>query len=408
MAKIRILIIEDSVVMRKLLSDAIALETDMEIVGSAANGSIGLQRVAQIQPDIVTLDVEMPVMDGLSTVKILRRSHPHLPVIMFSRLTRRGAETTLEALASGATDYVAKPESLGGVQETIRFLRENLSPKIRIHCGKGGSGPVNRQATNAPTDRSPEKSQTDTSPVIRRISPFQRPQSTPRPFSALAEASLRERQGNTSFIRREGQPSRKPAPVEIVCIGSSTGGPNALAELFEAMPANFPVPIVVVQHMPPHFTALLAERLNSSTRTRFFEGTEGMKIEPGVGYIAPGGFHMVVKRSSNGTVLSLNEQPPVNACRPAVDVLFKSVAECYGDGTLGVILTGMGHDGTRGAQIIKQSEGQIIAQDEESSVVWGMPGSAVQAGFTDVVLPLKLIAGELTLRTNRSKSLATS
>lgn len=342
-------------VMRKLISEALARDPDIEVVGVAANGSIALQKLTQVNPDVVTLDVEMPDMDGLATLRELRKTHPTLPVIMFSTLTSRGAETTLEALARGATDYVAKPSNMGNVGECVERLRADLIAKIRIHC--------------------------------RRLLVAA---STPLPKPMAIASAPHPAIPNVNFGARS-----RP---EIVCIGTSTGGPNALAEVFKNFPANPPVPIVIVQHMPPVFTAMLAERLTTNSRIKFHEGVEGQIIEPGQGYLAPGGKHMEVIRSGGQLRVHLHEGAPENSCRPAVDVLFRSAVKVFGGGVLGVIMTGMGQDGLRGCELIHEQRGQVIVQDEASSVVWGMPGYVASAGYADKVLPLDEIAGEIANR----------
>jgi two-component system, chemotaxis family, protein-glutamate methylesterase/glutaminase len=358
MPRIRALIVDDAVVMRKLITEALARDPDIEVVGTAANGRIGLQKITQVNPDIVTLDVEMPDMNGLEMLREVRRTHPKLPIIMFSTLTRRGAEATLDAISAGATDYVTKPANVGSVNESIARLEQELIPKIKTHC--------------------------------RAILP-----SSPQQGSASSGA-----QRSATAARPGGAvPPRLPRPanarIEVVCIGTSTGGPNALADVLPLLPAHFPVPIVIVQHMPPVFTGLLAERLGKRSQITFHEGAEGDLLRPGHAYIAPGGKHMTVQRTAAGLVLGLNEDPPENSCRPAVDVLFRSVAATCGVGTLGVVLTGMGQDGAHGCRHIRERQGLVIAQDQATSVVWGMPGAVVEAGVADRVLPIQQVATEI-------------
>ncbi len=352
MPKIRVLVVDDAVVMRKMITEVLSGDPQIEIAGTAANGRIAIQKIPQVNPDLVTLDVEMPEMDGIETLREIRKVYPKLPVIMFSTLTAKGAGTTLDALALGATDYVTKPANVGSVGEGIHRLGTELVPKIKAHCRHLRVGGPPGEHTE----------------FVSRLKPVVVP------------------------------PRAVARPVEIVAIGTSTGGPNALAEVFKNFPGNFPVPIVIVQHMPPMFTALLAERLGTGSAIRFQEGAEGQVVQPGNAYIAPGGKHMEVRREGLRTVLHLTEAPPENSCRPAVDVLFRTVAACYKGGTLGVILTGMGQDGLRGCEWIREQGGQVIAQDEKSSVVWGMPGCVVQAGLADTVLPLPQVRGEIVRR----------
>ena len=324
----------------------------------AGNGEIALAKIEQLKPDIITLDIEMPEMDGLETLIAIRKIYPKLPVIMFSTLTARGATTTLDALSRGASDYVTKPANVGSVAAAQQSLRDQLIPKIKALCGKAGRV-VPAAATPAPN-------------VARPV---------PAPRSALVKAS----------------------PIEVLAIGVSTGGPNALSELLPAIPANFPVPIVIVQHMPPMFTKLLADRLDQQCEIGVHEGAVGDRILPGQAYVAPGDYHMIVKRDRANLVLALQQEPPENSCRPAVDVLFRSVVGIYGSGTLGVILTGMGQDGLRGCELIRDVGGQVLAQDEQSSVVWGMPGFVANAGVADAVLPLNQIAGEIVRRVQKGR-----
>ena len=353
MPKLRVLIVDDSVVIRRLVSDIITADPDLEVAGVAANGRIALDRIPQVNPDIITLDVEMPEMGGLETLKELRRTYPRLPVIMFSTATERGGVTTLEALSLGASDYVTKPANVGRVGEGIARVRDDLIPKIKALCG------------------------------LRR-SEFR------VPSSGLTQNPKPKTQNLT--FRNSG------ARVEIVAIGTSTGGPNALADLLPELPGDFPVPVVIVQHMPPIFTKLLADRLAARIPLEIAEGNAGDPLRPGKIWIAPGDYHMGLEKSAHGARVKLNQEPPENSCRPAVDVLFRSVVQVYGAGTLGVILTGMGQDGLRGCEYIREAGGQVLIQDEASSVVWGMPGIVARAGLADKELPLNQLAGEIVRR----------
>lgn len=356
MAKIRVLVVDDAVVVRRLVSDVLNADPDIEVVGVAANGVIALAKITQVNPDIVTLDIEMPEMDGLTTLQELRKRWPRLPVIMFSTLTERGAAATLDALAFGASDYVTKPSNTGSMDEGMERVRSELVPKVKSLC--------------------------------RRAPSVVRPPVAPRPTSVSAPVTTPAR---PAF-------PRSTRPVEVVAIGVSTGGPNALAEVLPALPADLAVPVVIVQHMPPVFTRLLAERLDAKSNVRVHEAQGGEALERGHVYIAPGGFHMVLDRRENGVHVRLNEDPPENSCRPAVDVLFRAVARTYGGAALAVVLTGMGQDGLRGARLIAEAGGHVVAQDEATSVVWGMPGAVVTAGVAQTELPLSAIAAEITNR----------
>ncbi len=360
MPKLRVLIVDDSVVIRRLVSDIITADPDLEVAGVAANGRIALDRIPQVNPDIITLDVEMPEMDGLETLKELRKTYPRLPVIMFSTMTERGGVTTLDALSLGASDYVTKPANVGRVGEGIARVRDDLIPKIKALCGR---------ATKAVAKPACLAAGRPAMPAVARSALL------PKPRAHLPGAR-----------------------VEIVAIGTSTGGPNALADLLPELPGDFPVPVVIVQHMPPIFTKLLADRLAARIPLEIAEGNAGDRIRPGKIWIAPGDYHMGLEKSAHGARVKLNQEPPENSCRPAVDALFRSVVQIYGAGTLGVILTGMGQDGLRGCEYIREAGGQVLIQDEASSVVWGMPGFVARAGLADKELPLNQIAGEIVRR----------
>ena len=353
MPRIRVLIVDDAVVMRRMITEALGSDPEIEVVGAAANGKIALQKISQVNPDIITMDVEMPEMDGVQTVRELRKIYPKLPVIMFSTLTMRGAESTLDALAAGATDYVTKPANVGNIVEGISRLKSELMPKIKLHC--------------------------------RHLVPG---------ASAGTKATLLPTAKGLSLA----PPSSSNLAPQIFAIGCSTGGPNALAALFTDITKALPVPGVIVQHMPPLFTKMLAERLSKNSANKFCEGAEGQILEPGCIYIAPGGLHMEVRREGTTVRVRLHEGPPENSCRPAVDVLFRSVAAVYGPAILALIMTGMGQDGLRGCQHIRERGGRVLTQDEATSVVWGMPGYVTQAGLAEKVLPLPQLGGEIMRR----------
>lgn len=362
MRKIRVLIVDDSTVIRRLLSDALATDPAIEVAGIAANGKIALGKIAQINPDIVTLDMEMPEMDGLTTLVELRKLYPKLPVIMFSTLTQRGAEATLDALANGANDYVTKPANVGSVNAAIQNVQNELIPKIKLFC----------------------------------------PWSTPagaRPSTPVANA-LSASSNRIPILT----PPSKPNRVDVVVVGTSTGGPNALSAVLPMLPADFPVPILIVQHMPPIFTSHLAARLDQLSNVRVREAADGDLLEPGGAWIAPGNYHMTIKRQGTQIKLALNQEPPENSCRPAVDVLFRSAAETFGANTLSVVMTGMGQDGQRGSASVRDAGGRVIVQDEASSVVWGMPGSVALAGLAHQIVPLNRIADEILLHARSSKT----
>lgn len=358
MSRIRVLVVDDAVVVRRIVTEALSEDPGIEVVGVAANGRIALARIAQLNPDLVTLDVEMPEMNGLETVAEIRKQWRRLPVIMFSTLTERGADTTLEALSRGASDYVTKPANVGSVNAARERIRQELLPKVYALCGRRRPASV--------------------TPVL------------PKPSAAPPRHVVRPSIAHA--------PALRPA---IVAIGVSTGGPNALATLVAQLPADLAVPLVVVQHMPPLFTRFLAERLSKLGPIPFREATNGAELLPGTAWIAPGDYHMVVRAAAGpgrAPTVELTQSPPENSCRPAVDPLFRSIAQVFGSRALGVVLTGMGQDGLRGSEALVQAGARVIVQDEATSVVWGMPGFVAEAGLADKVLPIDQVAPELVRR----------
>jgi two-component system, chemotaxis family, protein-glutamate methylesterase/glutaminase len=339
----RVLIVDDSVVVRSLVSRLLGEDPELQVVGTSANGRLALRRLQQRDVDVVVLDIDMPELDGLATLRALKRDFPGVAVIMFSTHTEAGAVATIESLSIGAHDYVTKPSTLGNLEQTSAAVRDELERKIKVACfGELLKTPSVLPYTPAPAP----------------------PRSGPTPS------------------------------VDIVAIGASTGGPNALTQILSDLPEHFPVPIVVVQHMPPMFTKIFAERLDTLCRLAVREAVHGGALEPGAVWIAQGGTHMTVTREPH-PVVRINHDPPVNYCRPAVDVLFHSVASAYGPRALGVVLTGMGHDGLRGSEHIRNLGGRVFAQDQASSVVWGMPGYVARANLANRVLPLGAVADTL-------------
>ena len=341
MRKIRVLVVDDSIVIRRLLTEALSSDPEIELAGTAPNGRIALAKLPQLNPDLVTLDIEMPELDGLGTLPELRKNFPKLPVIMFSTLTARGAVATLDSLARGATDYVTKPANVGSVGAGIQSVKEQLIPKIKALCAP-------------PT-----------------VSKTAAPKIVCRPAAS------------------------GPQRCEAIVIGSSTGGPQALQAVIGSLPGNLPVPIIVVQHMPPVFTNHLANRLNQESELEVREARDGDLVQSGQVLIAPGDFHSQLRRVGAQIRVSTHQQPPENSCRPAVDVLFRSAAEVYGNRALGVILTGMGQDGLRGSRELVDRGGTLFAQNEETCVVWGMPRAVVEEGLASRVLPLGEIGSAL-------------
>ncbi|MEH1940631.1 MAG: chemotaxis response regulator protein-glutamate methylesterase [Nostoc sp.] len=342
MPKIRVLIVDDSVLVRSRLSKILSSDPELEVVGVAANGRIALAKISHVNPDVIILDIEMPEMDGLQTLAAIRQKYPRLPVIMYSSFTRSGAIATLEALSLGASDYATKPSNLGSVEATTQHIRDDLIPKIKVFGGLFTPSTI-------------------THPVVFPV-------------------------------------CRDIQQVEVVAIGVSTGGPNALAVVLKQFPADLSVPILIVQHMPPMFTKLLAEQLASKCQIPVDEAVSGQILKPGHAWIAPGDFHLIVQRDKTGVRLATHQASPENSCRPSVDVLLRSVAQVYGAGAIAVILTGMGQDGLHGCQCIREAGGQVLAQDKATSVVWGMPSFVVNAGLANQILPLNEIANEIMHR----------
>jgi len=349
-SKARVLIVDDAVVVRKALADTLSRDPALEVVGSAANGRMALAKFPLLRPDIVLLDIEMPEMNGLETIPELRKLAPRIPIIMFSTLTERGAAATLDALTLGASDYVTKPSNLD-MGATSRAITEELVPKIKALCRLGSSSSATVQI--------------------------------PPPPAAVVQ------------VRRAPLLS---APVKIVAIGVSTGGPEALAKVLPCLPASLPVPIVIAQHMPPIFTAMLASRLSAKSSIPVRECKPGEPLVAGVAWIAPGDYHMVLKSEAGVIRLQTHQGPRENFCRPSVDVLFRSVADVFGSQTLAVILTGMGQDGFKGCEALATKGARIVVQDEATSVVWGMPGFVARSGLADRVLPLEGIGPEIVRR----------
>ncbi|GAA1133477.1 chemotaxis response regulator protein-glutamate methylesterase [Nocardioides aquiterrae] len=349
MTRIRVLVADDSVVIRKIVSDLLAQDPDIEVVGTAVNGRACLQKVAHLQPDVVTMDVEMPEMDGIEAVRRLRESGSRIPVIMFSTLTERGASATLDALAAGASDYVPKPANVGSVGRSMEQVRDALIPRIKSLVPRPGT---------------PTGTGTPVAPVASPLRP----------------------------------PAAPPAGGHrLLVIGSSTGGPDALTRLLGDLP-RLPVPIAVVQHMPPVFTRQFAARLDRQLDVDVVEASHGEPLRPGTVTIAPGDHHLEVVATAGGLATRLTQAPPENYCRPAVDVLFRSAVGAVGLAVLAVVLTGMGSDGCKGAATIVDAGGSVLVQDQATSVVWGMPGAVAGAGLAEQVLPLDRIAPAVVRR----------
>lgn len=350
---LRVLLVDDSAVVRRVLTSALADDPDVVVVDTAADGRIALEKLPEARPDVVILDLEMPNLGGVDTLKALRQTHPRLPVLIFSSLAAPGAAATVEALLAGADDYILKPDLGGDFEAVKRGLRATVLPRVKL-LGKRA-------------------------PPARRATP------TPMPAEPLTLS---------------GRPARRKR-VDLVVLTSSTGGPNALAAVLPAFAPACPVPIVVVQHMPPLFTSYLATRLGSLCGLGGREAADDESPLSGYIYVAPGGRHLTVARDGPRIVFRTNQDPPVNACRPAADVFLAAAAAVYGPGALAVVLTGMGQDGLEGCRLLRSAGGEVLVQDEASSVVWGMPGHVARAGLATEVLPLADLGAAIARRLER-------
>jgi len=386
-ARIRVLVVDDSVAVRRLLTSILSSDPGIQVVGSAADGKAALAAIETLQPDVMTLDVEMPVLDGLGTLRELRKRWRALPVIMLSTLTIRGAEATLDALTSGANDYVPKPTQIGDRDAAMEGVRAALIPKIKtLHAKRLSQERIVAAAVAASTARA-GGAPPAAGPGSAQVAPIV-------PLHAAPAAS---RVASPSSSAPQAAKGRGTA-VEMVAIGVSTGGPSALAVVLPALPGDFPAPILIAQHIPPVFSTVLADRLNGASKIRVVEAKGGEIPLPGTAYIAPGHHHLIVTGTRSAPVLALSDAPPENSCRPSVDVLFRSVAGLYGRSLLGVMLTGMGQDGVEGSRVIQQNGGRIIVQDEATSVVWGMPGLVWKAGLAEGMFPVEGMAAEIVAR----------
>lgn len=337
----RVLIVDDSAVMRSLLRSVVGSDPLLDVAGTAVNGADALEAVKTLQPELILLDVEMPVMDGLETLRRLQAEGCPTPVIMCSALTQRGARVTVEALSRGAADYVTKPAQQASREQALARLAAELLPKVHV--------------------------------LTRRRTEERKAPAAPR-----------------------AAPSTILEVPRVLAIGVSTGGPVALERVLPALPSNFPLPVLVVQHMPELFTQLLADRLDSLCRIRVRGAVDGAVIRAGEVVIARGDWHLEVKPAGGGTMLQrISQGPTENHCRPSVDVLFRSCGTAYGAQVLAVVMTGMGSDGLAGCRALRKAGATVLAQDEASSAVWGMPGAVAQAGLAQRVVALDEMAGEI-------------
>lgn len=346
---IKVLVVDDSAFMRKALTSMLQEDPEIKVIGTARDGVEAIQMIQDLKPDIVTMDVEMPRMDGITALREIMQKCP-VPVIMVSSLTTEGAKVTLEALELGAVDFI--PKNLAELSVNIVKIKGMLIEKIKT-IGKRG--------------------------IIKR-----------KPIAKPGETKIETPKVEIPKVRVTTE--RK---VGIVSIGTSTGGPKALQEIIPKLPKDFPVPIVIAQHMPPNFTKPFAERLDQLSQISVKEAEEGEAIKPGIVYIAPGRGHMRLKRRGIEALVTISEDKEEFIYRPSVDALMLSVADCFPGRSLGVILTGMGNDGAKGCKKIKENGGRVFAQNEESCVVYGMPRAVIEAGIADKVVSLEEMAGEI-------------
>jgi len=365
---LKVLIADDSILFRRVIAEALGSLPNVEVVGTVPNGKLALQRVRELRPDLLTLDMEMPEIDGLGVLDALRKAGETVAVIVVSALTRQGGRLTMRALEKGAFDFITKPDTVSS-EESREAIRKELAPRIRALTQRLEIRNILRNKPAAPVN-----------------GPTGKPADGPTGKSG----SLDEISGRMSRLAAFAKP-------EVVLIGVSTGGPNALARILPEIPGNIGVPLLIVQHMPPVFTQSLAESLSPKCAVRVRESSDGEMIEPNIAYIAPGGRHMRLVTGLEGRkMVQITDDPPENNCKPAVDYLFRSVANNFPGRAMAVILTGMGSDGVLGLRLLKRHPCYVIAQDEATCVVFGMPKAAVEAGVTDSVLPLEAIAARIT------------
>lgn len=350
--QINVLVVDDSAFMRRVITDLLNSDPSIKVIGTARNGIDALKKIAEMHPDVVTLDVEMPIMDGLTTLEKIMQETP-VPVIMLSSLTRAGAEITIKALQKGAVDFVAKPS--GTISLDLASVKEELVSKVKVAATVEVSKALKREP--------------------------------------VANCDLSESLTKSFVTTKKVQETNK-----LVLIGTSTGGPQALHTVLSKLPKKIPAAIVIVQHMPPGFTRSLAERLDQISEINVKEAEDNERVVAGTAYIAPGDYHLVLECSSTKKtelLLRLNKDAPVNGHRPSVDVMMKSAARIDCCDFIGVIMTGMGHDGREGVRALKEKQAKIIAEDEKTAVVYGMPKAVIEANLADHIVPLPLIAQEI-------------
>lgn len=368
--KLRVLVVDDTIVYRKSVSDIINEIPGVELAGVAHNGKIALDKVVSLKPDLLTLDIEMPVMNGIEVLAELKKNHPGIGAVMLSTLTADGSEMTMKALELGAFDFLLKPKSKN-IAEGKREIRRLLEPILKAYARS-------RTARNLLQSKPVS---TRTQPVLKRTT-----LATTRPGAV-----------KKTLGQSPQQSMRRATKSEIITIGISTGGPNALNQMLPQLPGDLNVPILIVQHMPPVFTKSLANSLDKKCKLKVKEAEDREPIQPNIVYIAPGGKQMKLVAAADGhnRLIKITDDPPENSCKPSADYLFRSVADYYVGRTTAVIMTGMGSDGTKGLEILKSKGAHIIAQNEDSCVVYGMPKAPIERGYADIIAPLQKIAEEI-------------
>jgi len=384
---LRVIIIDDVSTYRRILNIVIGEFIGVECIGEFPDGMSGLKGIEELQPDLIFLDVEMPIMNGIQVLKEVNEKYPHIGVIMVSGFDKKQADITVRALELGAIDFIPKPFETS-LEENVEILKKKIAPLIHVFSTKKNLERI-RQITGKVTEETKKKEE---------------PPKERKQIEIISEEK--------SIIKEQVIPQEKPIidrprkqdilfppfKIDLVAIGTSTGGPYALADVIPKLPADFPVPILIVQHMPPNFTASLANSLSKKSNFPIYEAKKGDIVTPGKALLAPGGFHMVLKKHDTGDkyIVDLEETPPVHGCRPSVDVLFKSIAQNYTGNVLSVIMTGMGSDGTDGVRSLKTKKCYCLIQDERTSVVFGMPKMVMQAKLEDEIIPLDDIAQRIT------------
>lgn len=366
--KIRALVVEDTALFRKIISEALAAFPEVEVIGTASNGSIGLARIQALRPDLVFLDIEMPELNGLEVLQALRDQKIETTVVMVSAFTSKGSAMTIRSLELGAFDFITKSTE-GSLEENREAIRSALSGIIKAYGRKHEIRAILKGGA-------PAAPAAVTSSVAR-----------PKPGAPV--------QPGQADVERRMERLSSAARAELVAIGISTGGPNALAQMIPQLPADLNAPVFIVQHMPPLFTQSLADSLNQRSVLKVKEAQDNEIARPNTVYIAPGGKQMKVAPSGADILIRITDDPPENNCKPAVDYLFRSLAHGFPGKVCGVIMTGMGNDGTLGLRLMKRTGARVIAQDEASCVVYGMPKEAIEAGVVDIIAPLGSIAEEI-------------